>query len=102
MISVLARAVFVVLLLPASAALAASAQEATDAYAAAKTLSDKAAADKNQWPAVTTALAAAKAASEARRYDEALARAKEAEALARASIDQTEREKSAWKDAVIR
>lgn len=102
MISAFARAVLVFLLFPGSAALAASAQEANDAYAAAKALSDKAAANKNQWPATATALAAAKAASEAGRTDEALAKAKEAEALARASIDQTEREKTAWKDAVIR
>lgn len=46
MISALARAVLVVLLLPGSAALAASAQEANDAYTAAKALSDKAAANK--------------------------------------------------------
>ncbi|ACA14727.1 conserved hypothetical protein [Methylobacterium sp. 4-46] len=102
MVSAFARAALVALLLPAPAVLAAGAQEANDAYAAAKALSDKAAANKNQWPATATALAAAKAAAEAGRYDEALARAREAEALARASIDQTEREKTAWKNAVIR
>jgi hypothetical protein len=102
MVSAFARAILVALLLPASAALAASAQEASDAFAAAKTLSDKAGANKNQWPATSAALLASKAASEAGRFDEALAKAKEAEALARASVDQTEREKAAWKDAVIR
>lgn len=102
MVSAFARAALVALLLPASAAMAAGVQEANDAYAAAKALSDQAVANKNQWPATETALAASKAASEAGRYDEALAAAREAEALAHASIDQTEREKFAWKDAVIR
>lgn len=89
-------------LLPALPALAAGADEAAQAYSQAKALSDKAAANKNQWPATTAALAAAKKAAEAGRPDEALAAAREAEALARASLDQTEREKTAWKDAVIR
>ncbi|MCE4226481.1 hypothetical protein HCU64_22290 [Methylobacterium sp. C25] len=102
MVSAFARTALVALLLPASAVLAASAQETKEAYSAAKALSDKAAANKNQWPATLTALAAAKAAIEAGRHDEALSKAKEAEALARASIEQTEREKTAWKDAVIR
>lgn len=102
MVSPTVRAALAFLLLPATAALAAGADEARQAYAAAKMLSDTASANKNQWPATATALASAKAAIELGRFDEAVARAKEAEALARASIEQTEREKTAWKDAVIR
>jgi hypothetical protein len=44
----------------------------------------------------------AKAAADAGDFDKALKLANQAEALAQASIAQTEREKTAWKDAVIR
>lgn len=98
----LRAALFLAAALSTPAALAAGAEEARQAYAAAKALSDTAAANKNEWPATAAALAASKAAREAGHYDEAVAQAREAEALARASVDQTEREKTAWKDAVIR
>jgi hypothetical protein len=103
MASAIARAALILSAVAwAAPAPAAGADEARQAYARAKLLSDQAAANKNQWPATAEALAASKAATDAGRHDEALAEALRAEALARASVDQTEREKTAWKDAVIR
>lgn len=49
-----------------------------------------------------SALKAAKTAADAGDFDKALKLANEAEALANASIVQSEREKTLWKDAVIR
>jgi len=49
-----------------------------------------------------TALTAAKKAADAGDFDQAMAQAKEAEALAKASIFQATSEKDAWKDLAIR
>jgi len=49
-----------------------------------------------------SALAAAKKAAEAGNFDSAVAEAKEAEALAKASVFQATSEKDAWKAEIIR
>ena len=53
-------------------------------------------------PRRRSALAAAKKAADAGDFDEAIAAAKEAEALAKASIFQATSEKTRWKDMEIR
>ena len=55
---------------------------------------------KNQWTTTAQALAAAKQAAARANYDKAVELAKQAEALAKASIDQAKEQEEAWK-AVI-
>ena len=57
---------------------------------------------RNQWTATASTLAAAKKAADAGDFDKAVAAAKEAEALAKASIFQATSEKERWKDMEIR
>ena len=57
---------------------------------------------RNQWTPTDAALNAARKAGEAGDFDKATALAKEAKALAEASIAQALREKDAWRDAVVR
>ncbi len=52
---------------------------------------------RNQWTVTATALADAKKAADAGDFDKAVAAAKEAEALAKASVFQANSEKEAWK-----
>ncbi len=85
-----------------TAALAASADDFKAAYAKAEALSKQSAAMKTQWTTTTSALKAAKKAADAGKFDDAVKHAKEAEALANASIAQAEEQKKLWKDAVIR
>jgi len=90
-------------ILTGSAALAASTE--TDfkaAYAAADAAEKQAGLLHNQWLATEAALAEAKKAAENSDFDQAVAAAKEAEALAKASIFQATSEKAAWKDLEIR
>lgn len=84
-----------------------SAHAATDAdfkaaYAAAETASKEAAGLRNQWTTTVSTLAAAKKAADGGDFDRAVAAAKEAEALAKASIFQATSEKEAWKAMEIR
>ena len=84
-----------------------SARAATDAdfkaaYAAAETASKEAAGLRNQWTTTVSTLAAAKKAADGGDFDRAVAAAKEAEALAKASIFQATSEKEAWKAMEIR
>ncbi len=72
------------------------------AYAAAEAAGKEAAALRNQWTTATSALAEAKKAAAANDFDKAVTEAKQAEALARASIFQATSEKERWKDAEIR
>ncbi len=72
------------------------------AYAAAEAASKQAASLRNQWTTTVSTLAAAKKTADGGDFDRAAAAAKEAEALAKASIDQAEREKQAWKAMEIR
>jgi hypothetical protein len=66
-------------------------------YAAADAAEKEAGQLRNQWTTTESTLAAAKKAADAGDFDQAIALAKEAEALARASIFQANSEKDAWK-----
>jgi predicted nucleic acid-binding Zn-ribbon protein len=102
--SMIRNAVFAALLLTSGAtqALAASEADFKAAYEAAKTAENHAAALHNRWTTTEAALAAAKTAAAAGDFAAAIAAAKDAEALAKASIFQATSEKERWKDAEIR
>jgi hypothetical protein len=72
------------------------------AYAAAEAANKEAAKLRNQWTTTASTLAAAKKSAEAGEFDKATASAKEAEALAKASIFQATSEKTRWRDMEIR
>lgn len=72
------------------------------AYAAAEAASKEAAEMRNQWTTTVSTLAAARKAGDGGDFDRAVAAAKEAEALAKASIVQANSEKEAWKAMEIR
>jgi hypothetical protein len=96
----------VILMLPliamATPALAATDADFKTAYAAADAANKEAFALRNQWTVTATALTEAKKAADAGDFDKAIAAAKEAEALAKASIFQARSEKEAWKAEIIR
>lgn len=72
------------------------------AYEKAEAANKKAGELRNQWTTTVKALKAAKKAADEGNFDLATKEAKHAEALANASIAQTEREVKLWPDAVIR
>jgi hypothetical protein len=72
------------------------------AYAAAEAANKEAGSLRNQWTVTAAALAAAKRAADKGDFDQAISSAKEAEALAKASIFQAANEKEAWKQLEIR
>jgi hypothetical protein len=72
------------------------------AYAAADAAEREAGRLRNQWLATEAALTEARTAAEKNDFDRALAAAKEAEALAKASIFQATSERKAWKNLEIR
>jgi hypothetical protein len=72
------------------------------ALAAAVAAEQDAGALKNQWIPTEQALAAAKKAAAAGDFDTAVAKARQAEALAKASIAQAKEQQSAWRAGVIR
>ena len=72
------------------------------AYAAAEAANKEAGSLRNQWTTTAATLAAAKKAADAGEFDKATASAREAEALAKASIFQATSEKERWKDLEIR
>lgn len=86
----------------ASQALAASDADFKAAFAAAEAAEKEAGTLRNQWLPTEAALAAARKAAEGGDFDAATAQAKEAEALAKASIFQAISEKERWKDMEIR
>ena len=91
------------LLIAATApALAASEADFKAALAAAEAVEKEAGGLRNQWITTEATLSAAKKAAEKGDFDAATASAKEAEALAKASIFQATSEKERWKDAEIR
>lgn len=98
--------IFAALLLAALPAASAFAQSPQDQFKAAfdkaQAAEKKAGELRNQWTVTESALKAAKTSADAGDFDKALKLANEAEALANASIAQAEREKTLWKDAVIR
>jgi hypothetical protein len=72
------------------------------AYAAAEAAEKEAGRLRNQWTVTAAALADAKKAADNGDFDQAISSAKEAEALAKASIFQATSEKEAWKNLEIR
>ncbi|MDE5445920.1 hypothetical protein GWG65_31845 [Bradyrhizobium sp. CSA207] len=72
------------------------------AYVAAEAASKEAAALRHQWTTTVSTLATARKAADGGDFDRAFAAAKEAEALAKASIFQATSEKEAWKTMEIR
>ncbi|MGY4474664.1 hypothetical protein [Bradyrhizobium sp. USDA 3364] len=92
----------VVLLATATGAFAASEADYKAAYAAAEAANKEAGAQRNQWTTTASTLSAAKKAGDAGDFDTAVVQAKEAEALAKASIFQATSEKERWKDMEIR
>ena len=86
----------------ASAPAAGSETEFKAAYAAAEAADQEAGRLRNQWTVTAAALAAAKRAADKGEFDQAISSAKEAEALAKASIFQAASEKEAWKQLEVR
>jgi hypothetical protein len=72
------------------------------AYAAAEAANKDAGSLRNQWTTTAATLAAAKKSADAGEFDKAIVSAKEAEALAKASIFQATSEKQRWKDMETR
>ncbi|HTO64812.1 MAG TPA: hypothetical protein VMM15_26595 [Bradyrhizobium sp.] len=95
----LAASLFSAALAPAHAA---SEDDFKTAYAAADAAEKQAGALRNRWTTTEAALAAARKAAEAGNFDQATSQAKEAEALAKASIFQATSEKEAWKALEIK
>lgn len=96
------KLVLLATLLTAGSAFAASEANYKAAYAAAEAANAEAGRLRNQWIPTATALAAAKKAGDAGDFDKAIDAAKEAEALAKASIYQATSEKKLWKEMEIR
>lgn len=86
----------------APSAHAASEADYKAAFATAEAASKEAAGLRNQWTVTVSTLAAAKKAADGGDFDRATAAAREAEALAKASIFQATSEKEAWKAMEIR
>jgi hypothetical protein len=89
------------LILGASQALAASDADFKAAYAAAEAAEKEAGTLRNRWLPTETALAAAKKAADSGDFEAATTQAKEAEALAKASIFQATSEMERWKEMEI-
>jgi hypothetical protein len=87
----------------AAPALAASSEaDFKAAFSSAEAAEKQAGGLRNQWTTTETALTDAKKAAAAGNFDQAVASAKEAEALAKASIFQATSEKDRWRDMEIR
>ena len=98
------HALAIVLLTAGAASVLAASSEADfkTAYAAAEAANTEAGRLRNQWTVTAEALAGAKTAADRGDFDHAIAAAKHAEALARASIFQATSEQEAWKNLEIR
>jgi hypothetical protein len=92
----------VLLTMGAMPALAASEDDYKTALAAADAAEKQADTLRNKWTTTEAQLAAAKKAAAAGDFDAAVAAAKDAEALAKASVFQATSEKERWKDMEIR
>lgn len=90
------------LLAGATSARAAGEDDYKAAYAAAEATNKQAAGLRNQWTTTAATLAEAKKFADGGDFDKATAAAKEAEALAKASIFQATSEKERWRDLEIR
>ena len=82
-------------------AIAASEADFKAAFAAAEAAEKEAGGLRNQWTTTESALAAAKKAAAVGDFESATASAKEAEALAKASVFQATSENERWKDMEI-
>ena len=85
-----------------SVAMAASAEDFKAAYAKAEAADKQSIAMKTEWTTTAKELKSAKKAAVAGKFDEAVKRAKHAEALANASIAQAKEQKKLWMQAVVR
>jgi hypothetical protein len=83
-------------------AIATSEADFKTAFAAAEAAEKEAGDLRNQWTTTESALTAAKKAAAAGDFESATASAKEAEALAKASVFQATSEKERWRDMEIR
>jgi multidrug resistance efflux pump len=92
----------VLLTIGAMPALAASEDDYKTAFAAAEAAEKQADQLRNKWTTTEAQLAAAKKSAAAGNFDAAIAAAKEAEALAKASVFQATSEEERWKDMEIR
>jgi hypothetical protein len=86
----------------ATSSFAASEADFKAAYTAAEAANKEAGGLRNQWTTTASTLAAAKKAADSGDFDAGVAQAKEADALAKASIFQATSEKERWKDLEIR
>ena len=102
MIRLFALALTLLIARATSAFAAASETDFKAAYEAAEAANKQAGQLRDQWTVTATALTDAKKAADAGDFDKAVTSAKEAEALAKASIFQAESEKDAWKALEIR
>jgi hypothetical protein len=93
--------VAVLLLTGAAPAFAASEADFKAAYSAAEAAEKEAGQLRNRWTTTEVTLKAAQKAAEVGNFDAGIAAAKEAEALAKASIFQATSEKERWKDMEI-
>ena len=98
----LLTSIMALLLAGTASALAAGEDDFKAAYAAAEAANKQAAGLRNQWTTTASTLAAAKKFADGGDFDKATASAKEAEALAKASIFQATSEKERWRDLEIR
>ena len=95
--------VFALLAASVTSALAAGSEDDFKAaYAAAESANKEAGKLRNQWTTTASTLAAAKKSADTGDFDRATASAREAEALAKASIFQATSEKTRWKELEIR
>jgi hypothetical protein len=101
-ISTLTLAFLLVIANATSAPAASSEGDLKAAYAAAEAANKEAGGLRNQWTVTADALADARKSADKGDFDRAVASAKEAEALAKASIFQATSEKEAWKNLEIR
>ena len=86
----------------ATPAVAVSEEDFKAAYATAEAAERQAGTLHNQWTTTEATLAAARKAAAAGNFDTAVSHAREAEALAKASIFQANDEKERWKDVEVR
>jgi hypothetical protein len=103
--SAIGNTVFATVLLVSGATQALAAGSEADfkaAYDAAETAENDAGKMHNRWTTTEAALVAARKAAAAGDFDAAIAAARDAEALAKASIFQATSEMERWKDAEIR
>jgi multidrug resistance efflux pump len=92
----------VLLTIGAVPARAASEDDYKAAFAAADAAEKQADALRNKWTTTEAELAAAKKAAAAGDFDAAIASARNAEAMAKASVFQATSERERWKDMEIR